>query len=521
MSKSRQAAKSAFIIVVFTLVSKFLGFLREILIAAKFGSGMETDTFFVALTATGIVTGFLSNAVSTTFIPILSEIESKEGKKGKLEHTNNILNSMFFISLILVFISWVGAPVIIRLLAKGFEGEQFNLAVRLTRIGLPMILFSGIIGTFTGYLQSEERFLSSSAIGVPFNFVYIFFLIFFSDKFGIKGLMAAAVLAVISQYIIQIPEAKAAGYKYEFKFNIRDKYIKKVIVLSLPVLVSVVINDIGAIIDRTLASDLSTGSISALNYANKLNGFILGVFISAITTVIFPILSRASSENNISGLKKVMRYGVNFILMITVPAAVGLAVLAKPIVEVAFERGVFDSTATVMTSQALMAYSIGLVGMALQLLLNRVYYSLQDTKTPMLIGGIAVGIDIVLNIILVKFMAHIGLALSTSIGAIAASVMLLYGVKKKIGSLGIKGYIVTFTKTGLASAVMGAAVYLIYHGLYGMLEVSKLYNLISLLAAVGSGVIIYGILCYAFKVEEVRDMVTRIRKTNILHRNKA
>lgn len=511
MSKSNQVAKSALIIIIFTLGSKFLGFCREVLIALKFGSGMETDTFFVAMTATTLITGFLSSAISTTFIPVLSEIESKEGKKGKVEHANNMINVIFTISIILVIGGWLAAPVIVKLLAKGFQGEQFKLGVQLTRIGLPMILFGGIIGVFTGYLQSEQRFTATAAVGFPVNFVYIFFLLFLSSKFGIKGLMVAAVIAVVSQFLIQIPEARSSGYKYMFKFDLKDKYINKIILLSLPVLVGVAINDLNAIVDRTLASSLVSGSISALNYANRLNGLILGVFISAITTVIFPLLSKESNSDNIPGMKKIMSYGINLILLITVPATVGLIVLATPIVEIAFQRGAFDTTATLMTSQALIFYSIGLVAMALRLLLTRVYYSLQDTKTPMVNGAISVVFNVVLNLILVKFMAHSGLALATSIATTIATFLLLYGLKKKIGSLGTKGYITTFFKTGLASGVMGLVAYILYHGLYRVLGVSKLYNLISLLVAVGVGVVVYIILCYIFKVEEVRSILEKIK----------
>lgn len=510
--KKSHVAKSALIIIILTLGSKFLGFFREVLIASKFGSGIETDTFFIALTATGIVVGFLSNAISTTFIPILSEIESKEGKEGKIEHANNMINITFAISIILVIGGWITAPIIVKLLAKGFQGNQFDLTVKLTRIGLPMILLSGIIGVFTGYLQSERKFASAAAVGIPFNFIYIFFLLFLSSTFGIKGLMVSAVIAVASKFLIQLPEARRSGYKYEFKFDLKDKYIKRVLLLSLPVLLGVAINDLNAIVDRTLASSLVPGSISALNYANKLNGLILGVFISAITTVIFPMLAKESNSDNMPGMKKIMGYGINLILIITVPATVGLIVLATPIVEIAFQRGAFDGTATLMTSQALIFYSIGLVAMALRLLLTRVYYSLQDTKTPMINGAISVGFNIVLNLILVKFMDHSGLALATSIATTIGTLLLFYGLKKKIGSLGTKAYITTFLKTGLASGVMGVVAYVVYHGMYGVLGVSKLYNLVSLLVAVGVGVVVYLVLCYVFKIEEVRGVVSKVRE---------
>ncbi|MCK9443850.1 MAG: murein biosynthesis integral membrane protein MurJ [Tissierellaceae bacterium] len=512
MTKSNQAVKSMLVIMIFALGSKFLGFFREILIAAKFGSGMETDTFFIAIGATTLLTGITSNAIKTTFIPVLSKIESKEGKQGKIDHTNNMINVVIFFSTILVVVAWFLSPIIINLMAKGFHGEQYKLAIKLLRIGLPMIIFSSIVGTLTGFLQSEQRHTSSAAIGFPFNFVYIFFLLFLSSTFGIKGLMVAAVFAVLSQILLQLLEVKKIGYKYKFIFDLKDKYIKKVLYLSIPVIIGVAINDLNSIIDKTLASSLVTGSISALNYANKLNTLILGVFITAITTVIFPILSKEANNDNIPGVKKTMGYGVNLILLITIPATVGLIVLAKPIVEIAFQRGEFGATATMMTSQALIFYSIGLVAMALRLLVTRVYYSLQDTKTPMINGAISVGFNIVLNLILVQYMGHAGLALATSIATTIATLLMFHGLKKKIGSLGTLSYIKCGLKAGLASAIMGVVAYVVYHGLYGILGASKLYNLISLLVAVGLAVIVYGVLCYLFGIEEVRDIVDKVIK---------
>lgn len=511
MSKSNNTAKSALTIIIFSLGSKFLGFLREVLIAAKFGSGSKTDTFFVALTATALITGFISNAVSTTFIPVISEVESKEGKNGKINHTNNMIHVIFIVSLVLVAIALIGAPLIVKLTAKGFEGEQFDLAVRLTRIGLPMILFSGVIGVMTGYLQAEEKFKATAITGIPFNLIYIFFLLFLSSIFGIKGLMVAGVIAVVSQLLVQIPEMRSSGYRYKFVFKFKDQYIKKVLYLSMPIFLGVAIGDLNAIIDRTLASSLVDGSISALNYANRLNNLILGIFVSAIITVIFPILSKVANDNNIPGVKRIMGYGVNLILLITIPATVGLVIFAVPIVEVAFERGEFDAFATIMTAQALMFYSLGLIAMALRLLITRVYYSLQDTKTPMVNGAISVGLNIVLNLILIQFMDHAGLAFATSIATTIATLLMFYGLKKKIGSLGTMEYTSTFIKASLASIFMGIIAYATYNGLYGFLGVSRLYNLISLMVSVGLSIVVYGVLCYALKVEEVRDILDKVK----------
>ncbi len=510
MSKSNKAAKSALLLIIFTMGSKVLGFLREMLIANKFGSGMKTDTFFIALSAATLIGEFLRSSVSTTFIPVISEIEAKEGRQGKIKHTNNLINVILLISLILVILATVGTPLIIRIMASGFKGEQFNLAVKLTRIGLPIIIINGLIGVLLGYLQSEEKFNTTAVIGFPVNFVYIFYLLFLSSRFGIVGLMAASVIAYFSQVLIQVPELRKGGFRYKAIFDLKDKYIKKILYLSLPVILGSTINDINVIIDKTLASGLVDGSISALNYANRLNTLILSVFVTAITTVVFPLLAKEFSKDNIDGVKKIMGYGVNLILIITIPATVGLIILARPIVEVAFQRGAFTANDTLMTTSALVFYSIGLVASSMRLIITRVYYSLQDTKTPMINAAISVGINIVLNLILIQFMAHAGLALATSISTSISVLLMFIGLKKKIGPIGIKSYLNTITKTGLASLIMGIVAYSSYHGLYRNLGTSTLNNFISLGLSVALSILIYLILCYIFKVEEIKDLKNKI-----------
>ncbi len=512
MSEVKQAAKSVIIIIIFSLGSKLLGFVREALIAAKFGSGTETDTFLVAITATGLLTTLLGVAINTTMIPILSEVEAKEGRSGKQVHASNILNIVIIFSLVFASIGWIVAPIVIRILAVGFEGEQYDLAVLLMRIGSPVMLFSSILYVFRGYLQNEKMFTESAASNFPFNLVYIFFLLFLSSQFGIKGLMVASVVAVISQIAIQIPGIKKTGYRYKFIIDFRDKYIKKMMILVPPVLLGVAISDINAIIDRTLASNLVSGSISALNYANLLNELVLAVFISAITTVIFPMLSEKSSRENLDDMKRTMGYGINLISLITIPATVGLIVLAFPIVQIAFQRGAFGGAATLMTSKALVFYSLGLPAMGLNLLFTKVYYSLQDTKTPMIYGAVSVAINIVLNLILVRFMAHSGLALATSIATIIATLMMFYKLIKKIGSIGTIGYIRCGAKAAVSSVIMGAIVYTLYYGMSKVLGTGNIYSLISLLTAVGVGVVTYLTLCHMLGIEEVRMVLGKVKQ---------
>lgn len=512
MSNSEKAVKSVFIIIIFTFGSKILGFIREVLIAAKFGSGVETDTFFIALTATTLFTSMFTETLKTTMIPILSEVEHKEGKIGKKNHVNNLFNIVFIISFIVVVLGWILSPFIIRILAAGFEGEQFKLAVLLMRMGLPVIFFAGALGVYRGYLQSELMFTESAATQIPFNFTYIIFLLFMSSLFGIKGLMVTSVIAVASQLLYQILGLKKIGYNYRFVLDLKDRYVRKIMYLVAPVLVSVSISDLNKIVDRSLASTLVSGSVSALNYGNRLKTLVLGIFITAITTVIFPTLSKEANKVNYEGFKKTMGYGINIILLITIPATMGMIILAEPIVRVAFERGAFNSSDTIMTTGALIFYTLGLAGMGLKSFLNRVYYSLQDTKTPMVNGFIAVAINIVLNLIFIQFMEHRGLALATSISATITTGLLLYGLKKKIGQLGTIRFIKCGIKSLFASSIMGVVVYLLYSNLENIISGSTIIELLVLTISAALGAIIYLIIIYFLKVEEMNWFIELLKK---------
>lgn len=510
--QSTKAAKSIFIIILFGIGSKLLGFIREMLIAAKFGSGTETDTYFVAITAISLFTYMFSLSLNTTIVPIMSDIEKIEGKDGKKKRINNILNVVLFISILIVIFGIVCSPLIIKLAAHGFSGEQFNLAVRLMRIGMPVIIFSGILGVYKGYLESESMFTETASTQFPFNFTFIFYLLFLSAFFGIKGLMVTNVIAVISQILIQILGIRKTGYKYKFILDFSDPYIKKILHMVLPVLISVGVSDISKIIDKSLASTLVDGSISALNYSDRLNSLILVIFISAITTVLFPILSKEATKEKLDDFKRLVKNGINIIMIITIPATVGIIILSKPIVSLAFERGAFDNNATQMTAQALIFYSLGLVGMALRSFLEISYYSIQDTRTPMLNGILSVMIDVVFNLILIGPMGHRGLALSTSIGATVATGLLLRNLIKKIGNFDVISIIKSGFKSLFSSAIMGLVVYFAYYTLLGLSSGNTLVELGIMILSIGLGITIYFAILYLLKVDEIGWFMAMIKK---------
>src|SRR5699024_5746058 len=312
-----------------------------------------------------------------------------------------------------------------------------------------------------------------------------------------------AVIAEASQLLVQIPGLKKLGYKYKFNIDLKDQYMQQIALLIPPVLVSVAIADLNNMIDKSMASSLVEGSVSALNYANVLNNIVMSVFVTAIVTVIFPMLSKEANSENYVGLKKVMHTSLNIVLLITIPAAIGMIVLATPAVKFAYQRGELGETAAMTTSSALVFYSFGLVGNGVKSMLTRVFYSLKDTKTPMINSAYALGLNFIFNLILIQFMGHNGLALATSLSATFTAITLLLSLRKKIGNLGLKAMVQSSVKILISSLIMGVIVYLMYHSLMAALAPSRLVELILVFLTIFIGIAVYIAALYLFKVEEL------------------
>lgn len=512
MSKAKRAAQSVLLIISFTILSKVFGFFREALIAARFGSGIETDTYFIAQSANRLFTAIITSTLATTAIPILSRIMALEGKKAKDEHTSNLLSITLIVAVIISLLAWILAPFIMKIFAYGFDHDQFTFAVFMMRLGLPAILFAALTGVFNGYLQSENRFFASSSAGILQNILFITFLIFFAKTLGIKGLMVTSVLGIGSQLLVLVFGSKVAGFRYRFVIDFKDKYIKQILVLIPPILLSVAIGDINAMIDKAMASTLVKGSISALNYGSVLNALASSIFISAIITVLYPMLSMGAAENDLASVKRTTTQGINLILIITVPATVGMLILAKPIVHIAYERGVFDATATQMTVGALVFYTFSLVSSSVNGLLVRVFYSLRDTKTPLINSGIAVAINVLMNFILIGPLAHRGLALATSLSSISTTIVLTFLLRRKIGSLNLSNSLLCGFKSLLASVPMAMLVVIIFKQTTKIFSPSFLGELLALVIPVACGVIIYFLILYLLRVDELGWALTQVKR---------
>ncbi|WAM34836.1 murein biosynthesis integral membrane protein MurJ [Caldicellulosiruptor morganii] len=503
MDNTKRITKATFLVVLATILSKIFGFLREVVLGAFYGTSYKLDALISAQLLPGVFFASILASFSTTFIPIYNEIVVKAGKQKANKFVNK---SLFLISICALFIAILGcifSPFIVDLIFKGFDLQRKALTSSLMQITFFYIIFLGANYIFQAFLQSNENFIVPVLVGLPFNAIIIF-SVFFKKFFDIYAVAIAFVLGYFSMVIFQIPFARKKGFKLELDFNVKDEYIQKMFRLVLPVFVGSSVISLNSFVDRYLASYLQQGSISALNYAEKLNGLVYGIFSASISTVIYPYLSRFFSTDKKEEFKRYLKLSINSLILIMVPITFGILVLSTEIVQVVYERGAFDKKSTYLTSGALMFFSLGYLGYAVRDVLSRTFYSIQDTLTPMKNGIIAVFVNIGLNIVLVRFLQHRGLALGTSIVAYVSVFLLLRSLVVKIGKIEFKNSFVVLLKSIFASICMVLTMMIAKKFINIQTSYIFLTRTINLAIKIFCGIISYSIVIYILKVNEIK-----------------
>lgn len=519
--KSKKMVKNVVLLMALTLLSKFIGFFREIVMGYCYGASMHSDAYFTAYDIPKVLFSLIATAIATTFIPLYYKSKEEKGEQGAIDFTNNIISITLLFGIIISVFSFIFMEKLVNVFAIGFKGEILHETVFFARVMLLGYIFSGLSSIMSAYLQSNEEFFIPGIIGIPYNLIVITSMIVSAYTKNIYILPIGASLGLMSQYLVQIPKSIKLGYRPKLKIDFREEYIKEMMILVLPVLISVSVTQINTVVDRTLASTLVVGSMSSLNYSNKLMGFFIGLFITTISIVIYPQLSELSSKSNKDEFNELIRKSINIVFILMMPITFGCIILAEPIVSVLFMRGAFDAQAVKLTTNALMFYSVGMIGLAVRTVITKIYYSIGDTKTPMINSTIAVLINIVLSLILIKPMQNGGLAFATSISYIISMTMLLIKLKGKVGNYGVSEVRKTIIKTTLASIIMALAIKLEYTFLFDMFGNGKLEDLIYLIIAAGTGIVVYFISSNILKIKEIKYIISEFKniKTKIKKKN--
>lgn len=456
--KKDNLAKASILISVLSIVSKAMGFFRVTAIGWQFGQGVETDAYNSAIKLVAMSMNIIGAALMTVLVPVLAQVKQRHGNRGKLKYFNNVNNIVIVLCLVLMAVVYAFAPGFLKLMYPDYSPDKFALTVKLVRIGVPIIMALGLMNIASSYLHSYHIYRPYALMGIPFNLTFFIYLFIF--PLSIEGLMLASIAAYFTQWLIQVPAIHGTGYRWQPLIDIQDPYIHRTLALIVPIAIGQAVQQINVIVDQNLASGLPDGVVSALENATKVNDAIIAIFIVGLTTVIFPLLSDAFEQKDNSKIVHLIERGMNFIFLITIPATVGMVMLAPDIVELAFERGEFTAQDTVVTAGALTFYSLGLFANGMRHLISKVYYSFKDTKTPMINGMIAVAINIVLNIVLVGPMEHKGLALATAISITIATLWMTFQLKKKLPEISFRVIGTEFAKVLASAIVMGIVIFL-------------------------------------------------------------
>lgn len=488
---------STLFIVYFGIATRILIFIKGMLTASKIGVNYKMDSYLLALGAIMILTKIVGDGLIVALIPLLREIQEKHGTERRMDYTNNLINTTILASFMFVIIGYIWAPHIIRAHGPGFTGKSLGEAILLFKLGLPMVTLTWVRSVGGGFLQSDHAFKAGAKGGVSNALVYIIYLFFFSEKYGLKGLMVAGTIAIITQIYIVLKAMEVKGFKYKWKIDFKDKYLGKVMEYLLPILLGIGIYEINWGVDNAIASTQALGSIAELNYANEVIQLFLGLFIAAIVTVTFPILAENYNKKTcyIDGecddLNRELNYGINLILTISIPVSIILMTMAEPIIKIFFERGAFDTSASFFTSQALVYYALGLTAMAIMPLIARAYYAIHDVNTPITIAAIALLANVVLDLILIRYMGARGLALGTSISIILAVVYGLHDLNKILQFTQNKSIRKTILELLIAGLMMAVSIIITNGAISIMMNPCFLNNMITVSVSSLVGIFIY------------------------------
>ncbi len=488
MMKFSTIKKQAQDIFSFGLGARILNFFKGILLAYFIGANFRTDTYLVALSASVFLAGILAEGLIVSLVPLYQQIDRRDGVKGRFLFTNNLLSYWTILGLMLIFISYLIAPLIIKIFGPGFNGEEYRMALRLYRWGIPVILVHIYRAIFGGYLQSQHKFRAGAKGGVVNSIIFIIYLILFSDAFGLEGLMVAGIIAVGAQaFILAQPVFSLQGYRYKPHFIPNDRLILRLNTFLLPVMIGVGINSLNGAVDNAIGSALIEGTVTELNYADGIIELFVGLFIMSIITAIFPIISEKEKFEGQDALKDALRYSLRIVTLISVPAIVLLTVMGEPIVRIFYERGQFGIDATLATANLLGYYGVGIFGMGLILLINRMYYALENTITPLIVSGIALILNIVLDLILIRFIGPGGIALGTSIGVTISAIYGLYKLNQKLQFIDWKDIALRTIRFIFAGYVMGLVMLVLKNHYMGMVGTSLMYNIFLVVGSLVAG----------------------------------
>ncbi|MGE5381243.1 MAG: murein biosynthesis integral membrane protein MurJ [Methylocystaceae bacterium] len=514
MANGKSIAKAAGFMMVATLIARLLGLFRDVVIYSWFGQKYITDAYNAAFSVPDFIYMLLvGGALSSAFIPVFSGYLARKQEDEAWQVASIVFNYTVGLLLLLIFIAILKTRALIMLLAPELPEQYIALTVTLTRVMFIQTFFMAINGITLGILNSHGHFTTPAIGSVLYNLGIIGIGVGMAHRWGIMAFSIGVVVGAALNLSVQIPVLIKIGIKYTPSLNFRHPGFKQIMVLMVPVMLGLSVSQINLFVTQNLASGLAEGSISALRLAQRIMQVPIGVFGIPVAMAVFPTMTSQAARQEFNSFKRTFSLGLRSIILITVPAGVGMIAVREPLIQLFFQHGKFTSADTLATAAALLFYSLGLFAYSAQQLLNRTFYSLNDTLTPVLLGAASIGINIVLSILLVGTMQHQGLALAYSAAGFFNMLALMVVLRRRLNS--IDGYHIakSLVISIGASVLMFAVTSLTVHYLQISLHfTAKLNELLILLISIGVGIITYTTVVMLFKLEESQLVLSIIKK---------
>ncbi|MCC4116835.1 murein biosynthesis integral membrane protein MurJ [Aromatoleum toluclasticum] len=496
-----------------TLLSRILGFVRDFVIARTFGAGMATDAFFVAFRLPNLLRRmFAEGAFSQAFVPILAEYKNRQGPEETHKLVSRVATALALAVTAVTAIGIVAAPLIIWASAPGFadEPDKFALTVELTRITFPYILFMSLVALAGGVLNSWSRFAIPAFTPVLLNISFIGMALFAAPWFDPPVLVLAWAVFIggILQLALQLRPLARIGLLPHFDLNLSDPGVRRIGKLMLPAMLGVSVSQVSLIINTIFASFLESGSVSWLYYADRLMEFPAGLLGAALGTILLPSLSKLHADEQPEAFSSLLDWGLRLTLMLTLPAALALALLAVPLLSTLFQHGAFTAADVQQTRLALVAYSVGLSGLILVKILAPGFYARQDIRTPVKIALITLAATQMMNLAFIVPLRHAGLALSIGLASLLNAALLYRGLRRRGVYLPLPRWGLFALRLLAALAALGAVLW------FGMGEETWWYaqpatmRVLRLSAVVLAGIAAYFLTLFALGIR-VRDFRRR------------
>ncbi|MCD8315022.1 MAG: murein biosynthesis integral membrane protein MurJ [Firmicutes bacterium] len=507
-----------------TFAAKALGLIRDMLVAAYFGTGAEADAYMLATKIpTTLFDAVVGGVISASLIPIFSDALKKEEDPAyageSRRFSNRFITLVVLVTLIIVTLGIIFADPLVSFMAPDFDAETHSLSVNLTIIMFPMLIFTGFAFSFVGILQSYGEYIIPSIISFVSNVVIILYFLIFGERFGVYGLAVTMIAAWSLQMLVQIPALRKFGFRWRPDFHFRDENISRAAHLALPMLVSTWIQPLSSIVNSRFASHIS-GTYSSLEYANRLYVTITGIFSFVVTNLVYPKLAAANSGGDESESRGLTSSSIKAVVLIIAPLSLGVMTLSSPIVSVIYEHGELSSSDAV--ASALTFYSFGMLFYALNEVFSKAFFARKQSKIPMICSLIGMAVNFIVVFVSFEFINDdaetltAGLAFAVSCGSAVTAALSGGALLKSTPGLLSGDDVKTIVKALLSAVVMGGVVsasygavgyFVSFLGLDGILGQLLLCAVIALI-----GVIIYGLMLVILRVREVRELLALVTR---------